>query len=132
MVLTDGSKMLLTPTYFVFLMYRFHQDANRLAAYCSQGSDLSYTVSEKDGEYILSFCNASLTADEPVEITLPTAVGKATYAKILHEDQANAHNTFDEPERVQLKDFTQAQPEGPAVRLQVPKMSVVTLKFEKK
>ncbi|KRL46747.1 alpha-N-arabinofuranosidase [Levilactobacillus spicheri] len=132
MVLTDGSKMLLTPTYFVFLMYQFHQDANRLAAYCSQGSDLSYTVSEKDGEYILSFCNASLTADEPVEITLPTAVGKATYAKILHEDQANAHNTFDDPERVQLKDFTQAQAEGPAVRLQVPKMSVVTLKFEKK
>ncbi|HIW71572.1 MAG TPA: alpha-N-arabinofuranosidase [Candidatus Levilactobacillus faecigallinarum] len=131
MVLTDGSKMLLTPTYFVFLMYQFHQDATRIAAACSQGSDLNYTVSEKDDEYILSFCNTSLTADENLEIEMPTALGKTTYAQTLHEDVANAHNTFDDPERVQLKSFDQVHVEGQAVRFQLPKMSVVTIKIQK-
>jgi len=131
MVLTDGSKMLLTPTYDVFLMYQFHQDAQRLDAFCSQGSDLSYTISEKDGEYILSFCNTSLTADESVDIEMPTTLGEITYAQILHEDQANAHNTFEDPERVQLKAYKQVQIDGANVRCDVPKMSVVTFKIKK-
>ena len=35
MVLTDGAKMVLTPTYHVFRMYNVHQDATYLPLTCS-------------------------------------------------------------------------------------------------
>ncbi|MBS1006016.1 alpha-N-arabinofuranosidase [Levilactobacillus brevis] len=131
MILTKGSQMVLTPTYFVFQMYQFHQDAKRLSAFCSQGADLNYTISEKDGEYILSFCNTSLTTDESVEVTMPETIGAVTYNQILHSDKANAHNTFDEPDQVKMQKFNQVHAERKTIRLRLPKMSVITLKYKK-
>lgn len=131
MILTKGSQMVLTPTYFVFQMYQFHQDAKRLSAFCSQGADLNYTISEKDGEYILSFCNTSLTTDESVEVTMPETIGAVTYSQILHSDKANAHNTFDEPDQVKMQEFNQVHAERKTIRLRLPKMSVITLKYKK-
>lgn len=131
MILTKGSQMVLTPTYFVFQMYQFHQDAKRLSAFCSQGADLNYTISEKDGEYILSFCNTSLTTDESVEVTMPETIGAVTYSQILHSDKANAHNTFDEPDQVKMQKFNQVHAERKTICLRLPKMSVITLKYKK-
>ncbi|WP_306766703.1 alpha-L-arabinofuranosidase C-terminal domain-containing protein, partial [Staphylococcus hominis] len=45
-ILTEGEKMILTPTYHVFDMYKVHQDAERLATHHS-GADY-----EMNGEKI--------------------------------------------------------------------------------
>lgn len=131
MILTKDDQIILTPTYYVFEMFKFHQDAKRLAAFCSQGIDVNYTISEKDDELIFSFCNSSLTTDEEVEIELPEHPGKVTYAQYLHEDATNAMNTFDDPNRVQLKSYEQVKVVDHRVMCHLPKMSVVTFKLAK-
>jgi alpha-N-arabinofuranosidase len=76
-VLTEGDRMVLTPTYHVFDLYKAHQDA--AAADCFVTTDeadadlpqLHASASIKDGALTLTVANAS--ADKPVNAALPRA-----------------------------------------------------------
>ena len=46
MILTKGNQMVLTPTYYVFDMYKLHQDAKFIAAYSDNGDPINYSISE--------------------------------------------------------------------------------------
>ena len=47
MILTEGDKMVKTPSYHVFDLYKVHQDADVVASYGDESDTLSYTVSRK-------------------------------------------------------------------------------------
>jgi alpha-N-arabinofuranosidase len=129
MILTEGDRMVLTPTYHVFDMYQSHQggtliptafEAGEIVFQAGGGSAgvtdaagimaagqtghlpwLSGSASVKDGVLTLSVVNAH--ASEPVEAAIRlqrASVAAATALELMHVD-IHAHNTFDTPDIVQ-------------------------------
>lgn len=138
MVLTDGAKMLLTPTYHVFEMFKIHHDATLLPLEltCDQceGEPSLPGISasgsrNKQGQIHLSLCN--LEPNKPAEITCVFQGGKVSKVsgRILTADTITAHNTFDQPEAVQPVPFDQAKFNGDALTVNLPAKSVVVLEL---
>jgi alpha-N-arabinofuranosidase len=137
MILTEGDKMVLTPTYHVFEMFKVHQGATHLPI------DLTcpdYAVGEESiaalhasasrnntGQINLSLCNLDHEHDIDVEISLDNVDVATVRGRVLNADTLQAHNTFDEPEVVQPATFTGAQIAGAALKLRMPAHSVVVL-----
>ena len=109
MVLTDGDKLLLTPTYHVFRMYRDHQNARQLETYAETrllGSaeepvpDLHVSASEQaDGTLLVTAVNLSDTDACSAEVLLSGRKAKAVTAEVLTGAPA-ARNTFAAPDAV--------------------------------
>lgn len=109
MVLTDGDKMLLTPTYHVFRMFRDHQGARQLESYAEtrllgQGEDtvpdLQVSASEgPDGTLLVTAVNLSDTDACPAQVLLSGCKAKDVSAETLTGAPA-AHNTFAAPDTV--------------------------------
>jgi len=138
-ILTEGPRMILTPTYHVMHMYRHHQDGTLLesslegvkgvgtAAY--PVGQLSESVSV-DHSGVISLTVANLSAEESaeVQVLLQDRGYRLLEARILEGDQINSHNTFEEPDRVCEKDFAGVSMEsGP--RFTIPAASVVALRL---
>lgn len=127
MILTKDKQMILTPTYYVFDMYKHHQDADLLEAYSDNGDPINYTVSEKDNQYIMSICNTDKENSNNVTIKFDTKLKKPTYAKVLHASEMDAHNTFDNPNEVQLTDFNNYQINDNSIEIDLDDKSIVTI-----
>lgn len=110
MILTDGDKMLLTPTYHLFRMYTAFQDAKVVPVTYDAGTYAEGDVTlprldaigaiGKDGKLWLSFTN--LDPRQPLKIT-PTVAGyslKTAKGETLAGDDMGAFNTFAAPARV--------------------------------
>lgn len=103
LILTEGDRMLCTPTYHVFDLFQPHKDAVLLAVSGEIPTQdglprVSVIATQKNGETFVTLCNPTL---EPVSLTLDCtafSVSKAS-AQIL-TGNCRAHNTFDEPEAV--------------------------------
>ena len=110
MVLTQGEKMITTPTYHVFELYRTHQGGRSLrtsfeapAISFAAGDEkrqmvgLSGSASLKGDLLTLSVVNAH--ASLPAEATLDlqgSRLSEATLSTLTHS-HLNAHNTFEQP-----------------------------------
>jgi len=109
-VLTDGARMLLTPTYHVFEMLKGHQGATRLAveletpAYAHEGESmpmLSASASrDSEGRLHLSLTNADPNRAARLTCRLLGARVSSVTGRVLTADAGNAINTFDAPETV--------------------------------
>ena len=134
MVLTDGDRMLLTPTWHVFDLYKGHQDAR--AVDCFVETDrvgegawnvdrISASASEKGGEITLTLANCAMDEEARVEIVLPRA-GEVS-GRILAA-APDAFNDFDRSPVASrpYEDFTSA---GSRLTAQLPPCSVVALKL---
>ncbi|HZN65250.1 MAG TPA: alpha-L-arabinofuranosidase C-terminal domain-containing protein [Tepidisphaeraceae bacterium] len=111
MILTEGEKLVLTPTYHVFDLYQHHQGGHavraefdappvRFAAGEQRGelAGLSGSASVRDGLLTLSVVNPHATLPAECSIDLRgRAVGDVEVATLTHDDIA-AHNTFDSPD----------------------------------
>ena len=114
-VLTEGEKMLLTPTYHVFDMYKGHQDAMLAASFVQsemegEGSYRIPTLQEsasvaEDGTLTVTLANLSLEKDYEVDAILLGAPSGKIEASLLG-GRMDAYNSFDEPDRVQPRDFS--------------------------
>lgn len=138
-VLTEGEKMLLTPTYHVFHMYRKHQGAQLLESSLKgisqigteehQVPNLQESVSVgKDGTITVTVANLSVADGYPLDIILTEKKPVAVKATIL-TDQMDAHNTFEEPERVKEEVFDNYLLTDRGVSLQIPACSVVCMEI---
>jgi alpha-N-arabinofuranosidase len=141
MILTDGQKMLLTPTYHVFDMFQVHQDAARLPielakvpAYEHGGvamPALSLSASRDAHDAVhLSLVNAHAT--EPIDLVckLPGVKARKVSGRILTADKLDAHNTFDRPDAVKPKDFSRASLSDGKLAVKLPPHSVVVLTLD--
>ena len=113
MILTQGDKMLTTPTYHVFELYRSHQGARSVD--CSfEANTISFAVGDEKRELPGLIGSASIKAGLltlsvvnphgtlPVEAALDlidTQVSEANVATLTHAD-LTAHNTFEAPQNV--------------------------------
>lgn len=139
-VLTEGARMLLTPTYHVFDMYQVHQDAERLSmertgdepVLPGGGHTLSASASmDAAGRVHLSLCNAHPQDAADIRCSLRDGnYGKAE-GTILTDNDMTAHNTFDKPDRIKPAKFTGAKIAKGDLEVKLPARSVVVLELTK-
>ena len=130
MILTEGEKMLKTPTFHVFEMFKGHQDATLIDSFADNvDKNITSSVSKKDGKILISVCNYSLTESQKIDYVLEdySLAGKAIVGAGLIGEKMDAHNTFENPNNVAKTEFTDFVVEGDAIAVTIPPMSVITL-----
>ena len=137
LILTDGDKMLLTPTYHVFEMYKVHHDATLLPLHLNCGNysldgrevpSLSASASkDAKGAVNISLVNVDPSAETEVLIDLRGGEFSGVTGRILSGAELNAHNTFEKSETVRPVAFTGARLKKNILSLKVPPASVVVL-----
>ncbi|MCH4170213.1 MAG: alpha-N-arabinofuranosidase [Lactobacillus sp.] len=127
MILTDGSKMIKTPTYYVFDMYQKHMDAELVSGIGSVPENVSYTASQKDGTLTISVVNYDVHAANQLDFIGIQAYQTIQTATILTAKAMDAHNTFEDPDAVQEAAYTGATLSQAGLQLKLPAKSVVTI-----
>ncbi len=112
-ILTDGEEMVLTPTYFIFKMFKDHSKNTLLGSYITTDyldDKITPVLTESasvnaDGEIVSTITNISLT--EPQEIACQIADFKVNSVKAeIVTGQVRDHNTFENKTVVKTADFT--------------------------
>lgn len=133
-ILTDGEKMIKTPTYHVFKMFKPHQNANLLSSYIttdfiSRGGDkipsLIESASEKDGVITSTIANVSLTESKEIKCQVADTDVKDVKAEIITGKKED-HNTFEDPENVITQEFTEFTKSSDGFTAKLPPLSVVS------
>ncbi|HCE45184.1 MAG TPA: alpha-N-arabinofuranosidase [Lentisphaeria bacterium] len=139
MILTEGAKMLLTPTYHVFEMYKVHQDATLLPSHAEVATyemnnekipQVSASASKAgDGTINLSLCN--LHHEKETELTCDIRGAKVSGIKgrILTAGAMSALNTFDKPSAVKPTVFDEFKINKDKITVKLPARSVAVLEI---
>ena len=140
LILTDGEKMLLTPTYHVFEMYKVHHDATLLPLHLNCGNyvldgkeipAVSASASkDKDGVVNITIVNIDPGKETEILIDLRGGEYGSVTGRILKGKELNAHNTFEKGETVRPEAFGGARIRNNILSLSVPPASVTVLTVE--
>jgi alpha-N-arabinofuranosidase len=140
MILTDGPKMVLTPTYHVFAMYNVHQGARLLptdlAAPEYRFGDrrmpaISASASrDAEGRVHISICNADPHSPIAVGCQLVGIAPSRVTATVLTAGSINDHNTFESPGEVSPASFKDFSQDGNRLVLRLPAKSVTVLEID--
>lgn len=140
MILTDKEKMLLTPTYYVFRMYKVHQGATLIPVELNapeykldQVSVPSLSVSasrDKDGKLHLSVVNLDPNKSVEIKTSVAGATVKKINGEVLTAPAMNAMNTFDNPNTIKPTSFNGYKIQDSQITLSIPSKSVVLLEFQ--
>jgi alpha-N-arabinofuranosidase len=135
MILTDKEKMLLTPTYHVFEMYKPFQNATYLAAELTTpeyrvGDVAIPAVSASaargaNGAVVLALVNTDPNKPARVTVKIQGSAAKKISARVLTTGAMNAHNTFEAPEAVKPAAFSGGKLKGDSWVFDLPAKSVV-------
>ena len=139
-ILTEGDRMLKTPTWHAFNLYKYHQDAELVESSVETKEvgvedgyyipDLSESVScGKDGKLHVTLTNASLTDNTEIEAIFAETPVKSVKGTILTGGMKD-HNTFDEPDVVHTAEFTAVTTKENKVFFTIPACSVLHLEVE--
>ncbi len=138
MILTDKEKMLRTPTYWVFEMFKVHQGGTFLPVEL-QSPDYAFgperipmlsasATRAADGSAVhMSLANSSPTQAVTLTVKLAGPAPKSVARRILTAPAMSAHNTFDAPNAVQPAVFGAATLTGDSLELKLPAKSVVVI-----
>lgn len=136
-ILTDGPRMLLTPTYHVFEMYKVHHDATLLPTnltgseygFEGQGIPALQVSASRNAEGVIhvSLCNLGPHQSAELDIACFGAPVHEVSGRVLTGEAMNTHNTFDEPEQVQPTAFTAYKLADGALKVTLPAKSVTVL-----
>jgi alpha-N-arabinofuranosidase len=139
MALTEGAKMLLTPTYHVFEMMKGNQGATLLPSELDCGDygeapntlpQLSASASRgTDGILRISLVNLHHADAADLSIDLHGARPREVRGRVLTGETMDAHNTFDHPDAIRPVAFNDAKPAGAGVQVTLPPRSVVVLEL---
>jgi len=140
MILTDEAKMLLTPTYHVFEMFKVHHDAELLPVSLESpeysfgersNPMLSVSASKnKNGSVSISIINIDPHRANDLTIDLRGTEPGSVNGRILSADETNSHNTFEEPEKVKPENFKAGSFKKGILLTTIPAKSIVVLEIE--
>jgi alpha-N-arabinofuranosidase len=139
MILTEGDRMLLTPTYHAFHMYRPFQGARNVPAVVRGAPDyrnggrgipkISATAARgTDGKLYVALVNTHPREGEQVRIDRSSAILKAS-GRMLTGASLDAHNTFAEPNRVRPTPIELTGSKG-GVEVALPPRSILVLALD--
>jgi alpha-N-arabinofuranosidase len=141
LILTKDDKMLLTPNYDVFEMYKVHRNAHIVELEVQseeiEGTSLKnlYTLaSAKDNKLFINLVHTNV--DEPMQVNLGLDGNAYEFVsgKILASDDIHNHNTFENPNLVRAKAMENVSYDEAenCWKVVLPAASVCTLQFQKK
>jgi len=141
MLLVQGDKLIKTPTFYVFKMYKVHQDQTLLPIhvncedYVFDGEaipGISVSASKSDaGKIHLSLCNFNPNRSSDIEIELRGVDGVARVrGEIITAPAMNDYNEFGKPEKVAIGSYSAFKFSKNLLKLSLPCKSVVTLEIE--
>jgi alpha-N-arabinofuranosidase len=140
MILTEGEKMLCTPTYHVFDMYKVHQDATLLPSFDKVGTyemgddsmpQISTSASLNEaGEVNITLCNLHHAEAATVRCDLRGMTPVEATGRVLAGEAMNAMNTFDATKTVLPTTLDGIALDGDSLQITLPahSVAVVTVK----
>ena len=136
LILTQGDRMILTPTYFVFELYKVHQDAKWIPVAINGPLYINCTDTVKavnasasmdsSGRIHISLVNL----DPEKNISITTTIGAKTITgQILSSGKITDINSFDKPGNIGIKPFTGFIQKGNELTISLPAKSIVVLEI---
>jgi len=139
MILTDGPKMVLTPTYYVFDMYKAHMDATNLPVeiQCDSlvSNDKKFAAvsisASKNAKGLIHITLANVDPDKAQKITIDMPGVKLTKitGTILTAKTIDSFNTFDNPNVVAPAIFKDAKISKTGLTVTVPAKAIISLEL---
>jgi len=143
LILTDKEKMVLTPTYYVFDLFKVHHDAALIPMdiespmYQYEGKSIpSISVSaskDKSGAIHITLVNINPNSAVDVNCDLRGVnnILKVKSARLLTAEKINSHNTFENPNEVISNDFDNYKLTDNILNVKIPSKSVVMIELIK-
>ena len=137
MILTEGQKMLLTPSYHVFDLYQVHHDAARLDMH-ARLEDYAFgeaaipaisASASRDAKRKVHLTLSNSNPNKPIEVSVDLRGDEFTTVtgRVLTGEAINAHNTFEAPEAIRLVGFDGVTMRRNMLTIAMPAKSVVGL-----
>ncbi|HEY2727619.1 MAG TPA: alpha-L-arabinofuranosidase C-terminal domain-containing protein, partial [Parafilimonas sp.] len=137
LVLTNKEKMLLTPTYYVFDLYKYHQNATLIPlqftspgyTYGNESIAAVNASASKDSNGVVHVTMVNLDAHKGITIntSLQNISSKNIECEILTSQKFNDVNTFEQPGKVKNASFSDYKKTNNALAINLPPMSVVLI-----
>lgn len=138
-ILTDGVNMIKTPTWYVFDLYKNHQDGTLVESSIETKEvgvndcmipNLTESVSiGKDGKMYITITNASLEESEDIELVLTDAKVINASGRIL-TGKMKDYNSFDKDESVHNTEFKEIKEEAGKLHFTIPACSIISIDVE--
>jgi len=139
-ILTEGPKMILTPTYHVFDLYKVHHDSKMLPVkftspdYVFENQTLpalnASASQDSTGAVHLTIVNIDPNKNVNISITLNQIKWTTVSGQILTSANLTDHNTFEKPNTVVIEKFNGARKQGDMLDVLMPAKSVVMLELK--
>ena len=140
MILTDDDKMVLTPTYYVFEMYKPFKDATHLPLEISAPpyrfgkyevpSVHASAARGKDGKVYVALTNLDPKNAAKLSLKIAGMQARGASGQVLTAGAINAINTFDKPDTVKPQTFKGATVKADQLTVELPSKSVVVLALQ--
>jgi alpha-N-arabinofuranosidase len=134
--------MVLTPTYHVYDLFKVHQNAKLISTKLETTDyifgekkipSLNCSASMDDaGKIHLSITNVNLKEAQKISCDLVMYKVKSISGQILTSEQINAYNSFDNPEVVVPRNFSDFKIVNNVLEITMPPKSVVVLELDNK
>ena len=139
-LLTEGDKLVKTPTYYVFHMYKCHQDATLVESSIETKQiglqeqymvpNLTQSVSvDKNGTLHITVTNLSADEGYDIEAEVSGRQIKEAEGEILTGDIRDG-NTFDHPDQVKTIPFDSAKVGEKGLQFHIPACSIIHLEIK--
>ncbi|MBS1653358.1 MAG: alpha-N-arabinofuranosidase [Bacteroidetes bacterium] len=139
LVLTKGNQMLLTPTYYVFDLYKVHQDAKWLPVNFNSpdyvmGDQKVPAVNisasqDSTGAVHISLVNLDANKKINLRTNLVGIKWTSVQGQVLTSAKLTDINTFENPYKVHIEKFTGAKKMGDDLVVDLPAKSIVVLEL---
>lgn len=140
MILTDKEKMLLTPTYYAYHLYRPFMDAtslpvslNKVPEYHLGDTSIpgvsTSAARGKDGKIYLALVNTNPKQAVSLNVAITGQTSASAVGRVLTADAMDAHNTFAAPNTITPVDYS-AQAANGKLTLEVPAKAIMVVAIE--
>ncbi len=135
-ILTEGDRMVLTPTYHVFDLYKGHMDGKELDCFVETGKlgndeyrmdGVSASASEKDGRITLTLTNLNPEAGEEVTVALREEAIFGAEGRILTGKMGEYNDFGNAP--LKVKEFTDFAFRDGKLVVRMPACSVAEIRL---
>lgn len=138
-ILTEEDKMILTPTYFAFYMYKAHMNSTLVDSYIQteiigSGDQMIEDISEsssvtENGNLIITITNFDIYCEKRIRTTVIGTKLKKCTASILTAEKMDYHNTFENPDKVKLREFNDFELTDDGIDFTMPTKSILVFEI---
>ena len=139
MILTKDDKIVLTPTYYVFKLFKVHQNAVLLSSKIKTSNyifnndtipDINCSASvNQSGLIHVSLTNLNPDSNEKINLKLTNFKPAKVSAEILTSEKMNDLNSFDNPNNVAAAEFTDFDLTDDKLEINMPSKSVLVFEL---